>query len=518
MVYSGTVVSKTNDLVPLFLDGKPMHSKYNPIGESESFAPDVQCGFIVVAGIGGGFHLESLHKKLKRKEKNDFFIIAVEDDSDSLDFCLGIPRVKNLLSDGEIDFCTVGDLENVLSSRYLPAAYPGFSFLTHRAWETHNIESCKKIKDIVQKKLSEASSDFSVQSHFGKNWQRNILLNMDKLGGYDFPGVPESKTAAVIAAGPSLDKTISELKKNRQSYTIFATDTSFGTLVKNGLDADYVVSIDGQFVSSSHFLCCPKDVNVKTVFVFDLCANPSALRIVSEKGYRIAMTKSRHPLCSILGEEDVPVLESGSGTVTIAACDLAKKLGAKKIRVFGADFSYCFGKPYCKGTYLENNFSKDSSRLENVETRYISLEYRTEIFDSEGKNLFGDELESPKSSEVLLSYRKSLMDWASDNRFQLNRNLLLNKENFYSVNRSIYKKNSAEENLLAWKKSLEDMLDKNQDAVSLDLLKIKEVYPLLPYVAWLRKNGGFARSSFYELLELAYTDLIRYAEIYEKKQ
>ena len=82
MIYSETIPPKTGETIPVFTDGKPMHSKYNP--QSEHFAENAGDGFYVIGGIGGSYHLKSLLDSLGK----DSYILAVEADKESLDFSL----------------------------------------------------------------------------------------------------------------------------------------------------------------------------------------------------------------------------------------------------------------------------------------------------------------------------------------------------------------------------------------------------------------------------------------------
>ena len=508
-LYSGTVVSKTGELVPLFFDGKPMHSKYNPAGEGASFAKQSTGGFIVVAGIGGGFHLEALLSSID----GDSFILALESDSESLDFCRGLPKIKELEKSEKIALCSTENFCSELERRYFPAAYTSFSFIAHRAWEDHAQTICSGIKKMVQKKIDSLSGDFSVQSHFGKIWQRNILVNARSLDGAFPDRIDPEKTAAIVAAGPSLDTSIEKIIKNPDGYTVFSTDTAYGVLISHGIIPDYVVSIDGQAVSSSHFYIDDGMEKKSTTFVFDLCANPSAVQIAMGRGFRTIFIRSHHPLCSaIYGDFGPASVESGSGTVTIAACDLARQLGAKKIRVFGADFSYCGGKPYCRGTYLDTNFNSTSTRLTNLETKHSALMFRTELFKSDVESLFGDRLIRPMTSPVMQSFRKTFLLWCEKYGYKFNGGTLENQHNSCYVN-----DRTGDQKLSQWIGRLEPIFKEGGLTVPASVLtKNTDLYPLFPYAAWLRARTEYNKVSFFELLKLAYSQLRRYTCVYEK--
>ena len=126
---------------------------------------------------------------------------------------------------------------------------------------------------------------------------------------------------------------------------------------------DAVVSIDGQNISYAHFL--HQAQKNKTVFAFDLCANSIPAKKISVQKNKILFFESGHPL-SVLASRfngtNFIHLNSGSGTVTIAATDLVFFLGFEKIEFFGADFAYLNGKPYAKGTYLDDIFYKKQNK------------------------------------------------------------------------------------------------------------------------------------------------------------
>ncbi len=512
MIYSSTIKAKNGSEVPLFCDGNPMHSKYNPENEGANFAKDIKSGCVVVCGVGGGFHIASLLERLDKSSR----LIAVEADFESLEFCMNLPVVKKICSDPRLKICSSEEICQVLKSNYLPAIHGDFSFFAHRSWEAHNQELFKKIKEDVESCLKEISADFSVQSHFGKIWQRNILTNLRAFEGNPPLHFDLDKTAAIIAAGPSLDKSINELKENRAQYCIFATDTSYGTLVANQVHADFVVSIDAQQVSASHFMDLDEDF--ETTFVFDIASSPTAVNAVRNKGFQIYFLRSAHPLCSDPELENcMPQVESGSGTVTIAAADFAKQAGFKKIKFYGADFAYSSGKAYASGTYLEKNFNTSSDRFHTAETKYDALMFRSPLKKSEINTPYSGKLENPLTSEILESYRKSLGEWILKNGFKPTDSLFerkCNEKNLFFLQFRGFNYKKYAENLI---EQLSEIATIREDSEARDVVcKKRGTIKMLPYVAFLRKKHDFGdKVSFFQLLKLAYLRASRYTRGYE---
>ena len=518
MIYSTKAVAKTGAAIPLFLDGTCMHSKYDPAREAKSFGSELasNSGCIVVGGIGGGFHLVSLRAQFPHS-----LIIAFEVDEASLSFCRTFDEVHLFESQENSICCTAAALSDVLLTSYLPALYGSFAFITQRSWFDKNKEFAECTKASIQSLLKTISADYSVQSHFGRLWQRNILLNLalfDELqkedGRTNLPFKPSlNKKAAVIAAGPSLDASISELLSHREAYVIFATDTSYGSLLLQGVIPDAVLSIDGQLVSETHFYICPNLSNAPlstssepTHFFFDLCASPAAARFVHKKGYAVHFLQSGHPLALRAASLSVPKITAGSGTVTIAACDFARELGFSTISLFGADFSYSSNKPYTKGTYLDKNFYTQATRYSSAEAAFASLMFRTPLVHCSNNTCFSGTLKNVHTTDTLKSYEQALIHWAQEHHFSIRENELISTRTqcTQQIKPSTF---SYHQFTASWLDEIRTLCSAGDiQPAQNDALKT-----LLPYIAWLRKqHEGSTDISLFELIKLAYSDAVRY--------
>lgn len=416
--YSQISEAKDGNPVPLCKNGAgfetAMHSKYNPLREAEGFAANIDESalFFVILGIAGGYHIQKVLEKCPKAK-----ILAVETDREAIDFLEQIPLVKSLSKDNRVIFSTLQTLEEQLLCSYKPAVHGNLTILSLRQWETFFASQAQEAREKINAAIKLLAQDYSVQSHFGKIWHKNILSNLglaeksesfEKLKS-EISSQSASKTAAVIAAGPSLDESVKKLIEHREDYFIIATDTAFSSLLKQEIESDAVVSIDGQMVSHQHYL---EKVNEKTVYCFDLCANSSSARKIIEKSGRLIFFETGHPLCQYAsmfsGKQSFLHLEAGSGTVTIAAASLAQKLGFpnERIEFFGADFSYINGRPYARGTYLEGQFHSKSSRFNSSDKLYSALMYRTPLQKIS---------ETKYTTEILEAYKNSLVKFMKEN-------------------------------------------------------------------------------------------------------
>lgn len=481
--------AKNGSEIPLFASGKAAHSKYDPEREALSFLPEADgLLFAVVFGVGGGYHIESLLQK-----NPDCKIIAVEESAEDLAFLKSaVPCVRRLFENPNVIFCAAeipGQLENFILSNYFPACHGDLQMAALRSWADEEGSGCKKLLDRANKALKNLAADYSVQARFGGLWQKNIFCNLRILKKMQEKAAKEKsesrfelrakgKIAAVIAAGPTLDETIKKIERSPNNYWTIATDTAYKILRRRGLRIDAVVSIDAQRLSAEHF-CAPfcKD----TIFVLDLAANPSIARLAFQRGAKIIFANCGHPLISFAGtfcKRPFARLSSGGGTVALAAADFAKHCGFEKIEIFGADFGYSRGKPYARGSYLDDLYRMDERLQINSETAFCRLMFRTPTKMNAAGFLQND---------VMLSYQKSLEDFFSGQG-------LSRKENIWSAKpqaKDLPPLSSDEQlDFAAFKTALADMAKELENTNSFT----PRLAPLLPGMAYFRtKKAAFGQ-------------------------
>ncbi|MCQ2240604.1 motility associated factor glycosyltransferase family protein [Treponema sp.] len=512
MIYSGTIEAKTGHIIPVYKSGKPAHSKYNPQADKIQL-PENTSGCVLVFGIGAGFHIKNL-----LSNKNIAKVIGIEEDNESLEFCRTLNTVAEVQKDERVVLCSIENFNQCFGNNYIPVLHKKLTTVFLRSWHDEFSEADEKINMLLKESLESISADISVQAHFGKHWHRNILSNLQFISRESLANkpilIPEGKTrAAVIAAGPTLDTSIGELKKQKSFTFIVSTDTAYGTLLSHGIIPDAVVSVDAQQISSEHFLGIEK---TETIFVFDLSSNPEIIHLVHEKGNKIFFIGSNHPLTALVKEElEIPLTESGSGTVTIAAADWARQQNFREIEFFGADFAYSNGKPYCRGTYLEKKFNSTSCRTSSSEKLYSSLMFRTELEKTED-GLLGKLGKSAVTSKVLASYGSTLLQWASKYGFiQEGRLFKATKEFCREVvkKHNIFDYKSFVEKYISKVQNLSNTMEKLSDAdIAGEILKSRELISLLPLFA------AFGKESIREDISLALQFLLYYNLSYENKK
>ena len=174
-IYGSIEQTKSNSFVPLLKNGRSLESKYNPEREAQSMLLQIEkpYSFFVVIGVGSGIFINELNNKFPQA-----IILGVENSSEDLLFLEQIETFKRLKNNKNILLTCVSELNSVLLNNYIPSLHGDIKIVFQKNWTTELPESFENVKEIIQKTIKEISQDYSVQAHFGRIWQKNILSNL----------------------------------------------------------------------------------------------------------------------------------------------------------------------------------------------------------------------------------------------------------------------------------------------------------------------------------------------------
>lgn len=353
-----------------------LHSRVDPEREAERLAEAYPGGgFIVFLGLGAGYGIRPF---LDRPTTGSVLVV---------EYSLGLLRslleqfdLAPVLSDRRVRLLADPDeatLERAILEAYIPILTGDLATIPLRARVDADPGLFSEAVEAVRRVISRVSDDYSVQAFFGRRWFSNTVRNLYASEKTVRPMAP-IREAVVTAAGPSLDDLVPDLERVRKDRFLIATDTSLGALLARGIRPDAVVSIDCQHISYYHFLTpVPGDVPL----VLDLASPPS----VARRARRVHFFSSGHPFCRFVSAHfrPFPSLDTSGGNVTHAAVSLAETLGARRIFLYGADFSYPLGASYARGTYIHRYFRIRSSRKTPQEGLFASFLYRNLQVDRE---------------------------------------------------------------------------------------------------------------------------------------
>ena len=184
----------------------------------------------------------------------------------------------------------------------------------------------------------ELASTINTCAKLGRLFIENIFYSMNNIIGTSYISelrgkFPEDAPAVVVAAGPSLNKNILELKKLKNKAFIVATDAAFTALLKNGIVPDVVTSCDPIKMWQSDY----DDFN-KVPLICSFEGNPKMKEIHKGKRFYFGGAKILENFIHDMLGVNMPIPLSGSvATLSISMC---VKFGFTKIVLVGQDLAY----------------------------------------------------------------------------------------------------------------------------------------------------------------------------------
>ncbi|WP_024617491.1 motility associated factor glycosyltransferase family protein [Pseudomonas kilonensis] len=150
------------------------------------------------------------------------------------------------------------------------------------------------------------------------------------------------REAFVIATGPSLEQhfeKLRELNDQAERPLLICVDTAYRPLINHGIRPDVVVSID-QRISARHL---PPEDTGDIALVYLPMADPSVIEAWQGPRYvGYSASPIYHQMRQLLRRGELYV----GGSVIHPAVDLAVKMGAAQITLFGADFAFPHDKTH----------------------------------------------------------------------------------------------------------------------------------------------------------------------------
>ena len=175
--------AKNGSPVPVAHDtGKAYHSLVNPEREGIRIASSAEKnGFLVVFGLGGGYHI----KPLLENDKISYILIIER----------GIEEIKTLLSSIDLREIFLNpktallvdknprEVEDFLLSTYFPAVTGDLNTLQLRSRWERDPDYYTSVLEAIRDCINTLSDDYTVQAYFGKKWFINTLANLPAAEG-----------------------------------------------------------------------------------------------------------------------------------------------------------------------------------------------------------------------------------------------------------------------------------------------------------------------------------------------
>ncbi|KXS40475.1 MAG: hypothetical protein AWU54_1967, partial [Candidatus Frackibacter sp. T328-2] len=196
-----------------------------------------------------------------------------------------------------------------------------------------------------------------------KQWRNNIISNLPYIlknpKADDFFNSFQNIPIICVAAGPSLDKNIDQLKHAKGNALLICVGTALKALLKAGIEPDIVVSMDGSQKVYNQF----KGIgDLSDVFLFSEKAN-SPLVNDNWVGFQVFFTMKRNLSAWVEKMKGKYTGINTGGTVAHSMVDLAYKFGGNPIILVGQDLSFSEDKTHASGTIYDNNKVNDEGLI-----------------------------------------------------------------------------------------------------------------------------------------------------------
>ena len=325
-----------------------MNSLFNPSYEASRWAEKFEFENMrttaVILGISSGYYLRAIINKMRL----DTIFIVYEPNEELLRFVLDNIDISDILLHERVVVITshMGNgvfyerlKENVVVGKIQAKAIitPGY------AYNDNFIQICKQV---------------TVVNMMNVNYQREIGQVNIKNMFYSFKHLSENRVifdmksvfkdvdipAIVVAAGPSLNNNIDELKKAKNKALIIAVDRAVSTLQDHGIEPDMVATVDS--VKSSKFL--DYDIARDKPLIADYAAN-----METQKKYngRMIYIHAGPYVPFIPGMKDKIIIQADiGGSVATAVFLTCADIGIKNIILVGQDLALLGDKSHSDGS------------------------------------------------------------------------------------------------------------------------------------------------------------------------
>jgi hypothetical protein len=302
---------------------------------------------VFIIGIGLGYlPVEAIKKGIGNPR-----IVIIEPSWKMLRYALACCDLEPLLKMIASTCLSVNDvvLPNIVE-RYQEKIPVGTNqILVHPNYEKIVGEKIIAINQELSERIRAVRDNWHTTRKYGRQMFKNAVTNLPSL----FAGTPLKNLkgkfrgfpAVCVAAGPSLDDAIPELKKIQKQFLIIACDSSVNALLKADIRPHIVVTVD-IFESNIEKLKPHFEELNEAVLIYSIESNPDNVRLfLGQK--RVAVSAYNKLLLSWIDpafnlQSQFPAMSS----VSHMAIFSAMALGANPIIMVGMDLSYSKGKSH----------------------------------------------------------------------------------------------------------------------------------------------------------------------------
>ncbi len=369
----------------LMENGKYVHSKYFPrrtakeiVGKIEKEEKKRKKKIIFLFGIGVGYELDEVIKIYKEEEVK---IIVLEPSYNIFKTYIKNKTLKNEVNRIIIKYI-IGEniteeklLDDVLTEDNYEWSIMIKNVYTYSTYKNEYLEILRN----MEKKVRQLSIQRNTKLIFSELWSRyrilNIKHNFETYHLNNIENMMKGRGGILVSAGPSLNRNIKLLKEAKGKYLIVCVYTAYKVLKINGIEPDFLVTVDAKAKLYEEDI--KKGIEVPMITI-DM-ANYEFLKhckkvVMSVRKEDILLNESL--------EKRIMKVKELSGTQASLGFLFLNKIKCNPIIMIGQDLSFEseVGATHAKGTFYEGD--KNKKETFKIKGNYKEYVYTDKILNS----------------------------------------------------------------------------------------------------------------------------------------
>ncbi|MSU00122.1 6-hydroxymethylpterin diphosphokinase MptE-like protein [Tissierella pigra] len=371
------------------------HSKYDPIREAKTIIEeykDIKDTNIIFYGTGLGYHIDLF---VKENPNNNFYIFEPIEE-----------LMEKFLSIRNLSKSEYKDLRGISIGRDSIESDIS-SFLELNRKETIIVElpihkqvfgeEFKTFSQIFLNVIKLKRSSIAIEYSFQRRWIINSMKNFREVLStpnilVEKKGVFKNKPAILVAAGPSLNEEIENIryiKENGLAY-IFSVGSAINTLIHHNIYPDAATTYDPGEFNQNVFKRIKEEKISQIPMIFGSSVGFETLENYPGKKYHMITSQDKvanYYLEYSNGMEIDIVLDAPS--IAVVTLQLLANLGFSPIILAGQNLGYMGRMKHSEGVY----YSKDLTEQEVEEALWIEDVYGNKIKTNDGFNRMREQME-----------------------------------------------------------------------------------------------------------------------------
>ena len=348
-----------------------LHGSRDPLREATGQLDTALAGrplppVVVIIGAGLGYLIDIVETR-----NGSTRVLCVEPDAAAVRAALERRDWSGPIASGRLTLVWGPDFVGAVDAwRLLEDLDPGEEPLTlvnpalTRAWP----EAVDATRACLARIVHAQRANALARRRFAGPYLLNTIANLPVILGSgdvaDLTGLFPSTAAVLVAAGPSLDTNLPEIWAARDRALIIATDTALRPLLDGGIEPHLVVAVDPGEANARHLTALPPCPG--TTLVAEGSVHPSAFDHFAGR-VAVFQVSDHHPWPWLRTCGVTRGTLAAWGSVLTSTFDLAVRMGCDPIVFTGADLAFTGGRPYCRGTVYEEDWTRRRLNGESLE-------------------------------------------------------------------------------------------------------------------------------------------------------